>query len=241
MFDSGGTWQLLRADGGLVFTCRAGTGSPAPYKVARFNEAFIEGDVRLHRAHFGAAAAVYPLQYPLDELVMIHLLSQGRGIELHGCALLDHKRRAFVFPGQSGAGKSTLARLWAERTDVTLLSDERVIVRTDGDRLTVYGTPWHGDAMLASPASGELAGRVLLKHHPTHAVVPVTEPVAAARLLACAFLPFHDARGVGNTAAAAEHIARPSRAANCCLRRSDRWWTCSARTWADGPCRKPPQ
>ncbi len=208
VFDSGGTWRLLRADGRFVFTFRSATGGDAPYKVARFNDTFTQGDVRLHRPHFSAATATYPLEYPLDELVMIHLLAQGKGIELHGCALVDERRRAFVFPGQSGAGKSTLARLWAGRRDVTLLSDERVVVRTDGDRLIVYGTPWHGDAMLASPESGELAAVFFLKHHPTHAVAPVAAAVAAARLLACAFLPFHDPAAVDNTAAAAAQIAR---------------------------------
>lgn len=207
VFDSGGSWRLLRAGNRLVFTFRSSAGGPAPYKVATFDAAFETGEVQIHRGAFASDAAVYPLQYPLDELVMIHRLSRGQGIEIHGCALVDRRRRAFVFPGQSGAGKSTLARLWSGRTDVTLLSDERVVLRTDGDRPMVHGTPWHGDALLASPATGELAGLFFLKHHPTHSIVPLSRSVAAAKLLSCAFLPFHDADGVANTVAAAERVA----------------------------------
>ena len=88
---------------------------------------------------------------------MVHLLSQGKGVEIHGCGLLDRAGRAYLFVGQSGAGKSTMARLWVNQADVSLLSDERVVLRTDRDPIAVYGTPWQGDAQLASPQSGKLA------------------------------------------------------------------------------------
>jgi hypothetical protein len=210
LFDSGGTWQLLQADREFVFTFRSSVDRSVPYKIARFNPTFTAGDVQLSRRHFDqfSSDAVYALQYPLDELVMIHLLSQGRGVEIHGCALLDCAGRAYVFAGQSGAGKSTMGRLWADQPAVTLLSDERVVLRTDGDRIAVYGTPWHGDAMLASPLSGELAAVFFLNHGPTHAVVPARGSLAAAKLFACAFLPFHSAEAVDRTMRAVEQVTR---------------------------------
>ena len=182
---------------------------PVPYKIARFNRTFTAGDVQLSRRHFDPHSSdpVYPLEYPLDELLMIHLLSQGKGVEIHGCGLLDRAGRAYVFAGQSGAGKSTMARLWLNHGDVRLLSDERVVLRTDRDRITVYGTPWHGDAMTASPLSGELAGVFFLNHAPTHDVVPIGGSRAAAKLLACSFVPFHSAEAVDRTVAALERVS----------------------------------
>jgi hypothetical protein len=210
IFDSGGTWRLVRSDGDFVFTFQSAAGGPIPYKTARFNATFTSGDVLLHREYFERHGldAVYPLQFPLDELLMVHLLSQDRGMEIHGAALLDDAGRTYVFAGQSGAGKSTMSRLWAGHPGVTLLSDERVILRTDRDPIAVYGTPWHGDAMLASPRSGQLAGVFFLKHYPSNVLTRIVEPIAAARLLACSFLPFHDAGGVARTSAAAERVAR---------------------------------
>ena len=210
VFDSGGSWQLLQSDGELLFTFRSSVSDSVPYKTARFNPGFTAGNVELYRRHFEhhPSDAVYALQYPLDELLMIHLLSQGKGVEIHGAALLDRAGRAYVFAGQSGAGKSTLARLWVDRDDVTLLSDERVVLRTDRDRVTVYGTPWHGDALLASPLCGELAAVFFLNHAPAHAVVPADGPLAAARLFSCAFLPFHSAAAVDRTLAAVEQVTR---------------------------------
>jgi hypothetical protein len=208
LFDSGGAWQLLQSDGEFLFTFRSSVRGPVPYKTARFNPTFTGGEVQLYRRHFDpqSSDAVYALEYPLDELLMIHLLSQGRGVEIHGCGLLDEAGRGYVFAGQSGAGKSTMARLWADLPGVKVLSDERVVLRTDRHPITIHGTPWHGDALLVSPLSGELAGVFLLSHSAIHAVVPTGGSRAAARLLACSFLPFHSAAAVDLTARALERV-----------------------------------
>src|SRR5262249_9599793 len=113
VFESGASWQLREARGAWVFAFHF-TGDPLPYKTALFDSSFADGDVRLSRPHFAGrgADAVYALQYPLDELLMIHQLAQGKGVEIHGCAVVNREQRAYVFAGQSGAGKSTFARLW---------------------------------------------------------------------------------------------------------------------------------
>src|SRR5262252_15267 len=209
VFDSGATWQLLQSDDEFLFTFRSSVGIDAPYRTARLNSRFTEGEVQLSARHFEAyrSSDVYALQYPLDELLMIHQLSQGKGVEIHGCAIVDRAQRAFVFAGQSGAGKSTMARLWVNRPDATLLSDERVVLRTDSDRVVVYGTPWHGDAQLMSPRRGRLAAVFFLHHGDRHKCAPVGTSLSAAKLFSCAFLPFHSADGVERTMSALERVA----------------------------------
>ena len=66
LFDSGGAWRLMQADGEFLFTFRSSIGGPAPYKIARVNRSFTAGDVQLYRPHFEQhpSAAPYPLQYP---------------------------------------------------------------------------------------------------------------------------------------------------------------------------------
>jgi hypothetical protein len=208
IFDCGLPWQLARLGDEFVFTFRSAIGGAAPYKTARFNATFTSGDVRVYRPHFDRQLCdtVDPLEYPLDELLMIHVLSQGRGVEVHGCALVDGAGRAYVFAGQSGAGKSTLARLWVDHPGVKLLSDERIVLRTDRDPIVVYGTPWHGDALLASPLSGDLAGVFFLNHAPRNTVRPVIGSQALAKLLSCSFLPFHGAEPVNHTVTALERV-----------------------------------
>lgn len=208
IFDGGVPWRLARVGDELVFTFRSESGGSVPYKTARFNERFTSGDVRVYRPHFDLRPRdpINPLEYPLDELLMIHVLSQGKGVEVHGCALLDGAGRAYVFAGQSGAGKSTLARLWKNHPGVTLLSDERIVLRTDRHPIVVYGTPWHGDALLASPLSGDLAGVFFLNQAPGNSVTPLTHALALAKLFSCSFLPFHGAAPVNHTVAALERV-----------------------------------
>lgn len=214
LFDGGHPWQLYADAAERLFTFRSAINEQRPYKSARFNADFSEGIVTLYRPHFEdqAAATIDPLDYPLDELLMIHFLSQGHGVAVHGCGLLDAGGRAYVFAGQSGAGKSTLARLCAGTPGLTLLSDERLIVRTDRPHPTVYGTPWHGDARFVSAASGPLAAILFLKQASAHALLPVAGALAAARLFSCAFLPFHDAAAVECTVGA---VARATASAPC--------------------------
>jgi hypothetical protein len=213
LFDSGGAWQLHQSSGEYLFTFRSSRRDSSPYKSARFNPAFTAGEVQLSCRHYDcqAAGAVYPLEYPLDELTMIHLLSRGRGVEIHACGLLDPEGRAYVFPGQSGAGKSTMARLWIDRPGVRLLTDERVVLRTDRAQPVAYGTPWHGEAGLASPLAGDLAAMFFLHHGPAHSVVPVARSQAAARLFACSFVPFHSTDAVDRTMAAIERATTHAR------------------------------
>ena len=216
LFDGGTAWQLRRADGDFLFSFRSSSGDALPYKAARFNAGFTDGDIDVCRSRFAALPSkqpVDPLEYPLDELLMIHLLAQGRGVEIHACGLLDATGRAFVFAGQSGAGKSTIGRLLSSLPGITMLSDERLVLRTDGDTVRVYGTPWHGDALLVSPRSGALAGVYFLGHAAVSRAVPVRASLAAAQLLARAFLPFHSRDAVQQTMAAVE---RTTAFAPCC-------------------------
>jgi hypothetical protein len=207
IFDGGTAWQLQRSGDDFLFSFRSSAGAPHPYKVARFNPALTDGDIHVHRARFGAADPVDPLEYPLDELLMIHLLSQGRGVEVHACGLRDAAGNAYVFAGQSGAGKSTIGQILRAIPGVTMLSDERLVLRTDEGPVRVYGTPWHGDALLVSPQSGTLAGVFFLHHATAPRLEPVRAALASARLFACAFLPFHSQDAVKQTMTAVERAA----------------------------------
>ncbi len=191
LFDSGGPWRLYRHDDGFLFRFFS-RASSSPYKIALFNHDFSRGHVCLHRPFFADAPAVDPLEYPLDELLVISLLGQGRGVEIHGCGVVE-KSTGYLFVGQSGAGKSTMARLWQAERDAVILSDDRVVLRGEADGLWMYGTPWHGAEPLASPERARLAGVFFLRQHERHEIAPVTRVDGVARLFAASFPPFHNA------------------------------------------------
>ena len=201
VFDSGGTWKLYRDGARRRFLFSSPALGLLPYKEATFEPDFSAGEVTLRRACFQPAQGLWPLEYPLDELLLQGLLARGRGAEIHACGVTDSSGRGLLFVGQSGAGKTTMARLWGTSTDTRILSDDRIILRRIGDRFAMYGTPWHGEAALAEPTSAPLTGVFFLEHGAANSLLPLREAEAATRLLACGFPPFHDRNGLGFTLA----------------------------------------
>ena len=53
---------------------------------------------------------------------------------------------AYLFAGKSGAGKSTHTRMWRETfgSSVTIINDDKPLIRFVGGVPYVYGTPWDG-------------------------------------------------------------------------------------------------
>jgi hypothetical protein len=201
VFDSGAIWRLYWDGARHRFLFTSPALGPLPYKEATFEPDFTSGKVTLRRACCEHAQGLWPLEYPLDELLLQGLLARGRGAEIHACGVKDSSGRGLLFVGQSGAGKTTLARLWETMPDTKVLSDDRIIVRRVGGRLTMYGTPWHGEAALVEPASAPLTGIFFLEHDAANALLPLRGAAAATRLFACGFPPFHDRDGLNFTLA----------------------------------------
>ena len=76
-----------------------------------------------------------------------------------------------------------------------------MILRCDGDGITMHGTPWHGDADSAAPRSAPLTRLFLLRQAPRHALVSLTPASAAALLFSCTFPVFHDRDALDRTLA----------------------------------------
>lgn len=194
VFESGGLWQLFQDGEGYCFRFATAYLGAQPYKQARVSRDFHGGRVELLREYFPSDCGVNPLEYPLDELLWIHRLSQGSGVELHGCGVITPEGRGLLLSGHSGAGKSTSARLWAGMNDARVLSDDRIILRREpSGRFTMYGTPWHGDAGVAEAASWPLDAIFILSHAPRNRMRPMGMAPAAAELFARSFVPHHSA------------------------------------------------
>ena len=199
LFDSGGLWQLREGDGRLTWTFTSPRFGSAPYKIAAFEPDFSSGAVQLHRPYFDAAARIYPLEYPLDELVLTNWLAIGRGAEIHACAIRDANGMGYLFAGHSGAGKSTIAGLWEGLPGVTVLSDDRVILRREGGQTWMYGTPWHGDEPLAAPERAPLTRGFFLRHANRNGLSGLGIAEVVAKLFACSFPPFFSTSGLDFT------------------------------------------
>ncbi|NIQ37560.1 MAG: hypothetical protein GTN81_03080 [Proteobacteria bacterium] len=136
-----------------------------------------------------------PFHGPTIELVMGHYLAHGRGAIIHACGFAMNGK-GLLFVGQSGTGKSTLARLWDKEGGGGILSDDRIIVRDRGSQFWMYGTPWHGDAKLASPEEVKLERIFFLRHGHENSVKGIEGIDPVSRLLSCSFPTHWDPQGM---------------------------------------------
>jgi hypothetical protein len=205
VFECDGPWSLYRCGENLVLAMISPVGGGTSNRLVILKQDLSGGKLYLDPDNNpltsespGAAPGIDPFEYPLDEVLLINYLARWRqGLIIHALGLVDDGR-GLAFCGVSGAGKSTLARLW-QKTAATLLSDDRLILRPEGDRVWMFGTPWHGDARIASPQSVPLERLCFLAQAPKNYLSPLTPLEAATRLLVRCFPPFYDHQGMANT------------------------------------------
>ncbi len=207
LFDSGATWQLYRTATGYTLRLATDYHGPVPYRSTHFNHDFSEGHVTIHRPYTEAWQPLNPLEYPLDELLLVQLLAQGRGAELHSTGIVDEAGNGLMFLGHSGAGKTTTSMLWLEHPGVTILSDDRIVLRQDDDgQVWMYGTPWHGLGELSRAARAPLKHIFFIDKGPHAEFSEISCADAVARLFACSFPTFHNAAGIDFTLAFYEQV-----------------------------------
>lgn len=190
-FDSEGLWWLEQhgdEDHWLFATPSLG---PVPYRRVRMKSDYLSGEIVLHAPYLNAGAPVYPLEYPLDEILMVHILGRHRaGVEMHGCGLITEKGEGVLFVGKSGAGKTTTADLWTRNNPyVSVLSDDRIIIRREATGHRMFGTPWHGEGRYALPDSAPLKALFFLKQAGSNDVKTLSQGETVARLLSTSFIP----------------------------------------------------
>ena len=206
LFDSGAVWRAYDDGGGFRIDCRSDLFGDEPYKSAFFDRDFRQGRILVRRD--ALMESMYVLDYPLDEVIVAHMLGRGRGVELHGCGIIDRDGRGQLFVGQSGAGKTTTARVWLAEGHYEIVSDDRVIVRCVDGQWRMFGTPWHGEAELSSPLSAPLGAIHLLAQASRTELVSMPPAQAAAALFGCTFPPFYDAEALAYTLECLDRIVR---------------------------------
>ncbi len=191
LFDSGSVWVLHEEDEGFVFDFSTPVLGDQPYKRLSVDRGFSSARLLLNRERLPRGMRIYPLEYPLDELLVTNWLSRARGVEVHGCGLMGVGTSGHLFLGHSGAGKSTTARLWSSIRAVQVLSDDRIILREQSNEIWMHGTPWHGEAGFASPEKTKVNKIFVLEHGNRNEILPLPQARGVAELFARCFPPFY--------------------------------------------------
>ncbi len=150
---------------------------------------------------------IHPLSYPLDQILMMHLLGDHRGVIVHAAGWKS-SQGGWIFPGKSGAGKTTLARLMANACEGDFLSDDRIIVRKIDEQFRIYGTPWPGEAGFAVNDSAPLQGIFFITQGSPLAVRRLMPSEAVSRILPVMSIPWYDSRMVEQITAFCDDLLR---------------------------------
>lgn len=198
-------WDLYHSSEKAILRIHyPGSRSTSVDKLGVFPLDFESGDIYMGRK---TSQIDFPLSYPLDQILMINLLSQGRGILIHSCGI-DDNGEGMLFAGSSMAGKSSIARLVINKKGVKVLNDDRVIVRKKDGGFWIYGTPWHGDVKECLPETAPLKKICFIKHGKKNRIKKIAPREATSRLTVCSFPTFWDKKGMEFTLQFCAELAR---------------------------------
>jgi hypothetical protein len=193
-FDSEQTWALFKCAGKYVLQNTSLHSEISPSRFLFLAPDLKSGDLYVTG---NTPQDVDPLGYPLNQVLWILLLSQGRGLLFHACGIDDHGK-GYLFLGNSGDGKSTSARLWFDH-GLTVLNDDRIIVTEKAGQLWMHGTPWHGDFKEHSSRGLPVHKVFFLRHGKKNACKAQSGAEAVSMLLTRSFPPFWDKEGMAFT------------------------------------------
>ena len=83
--------------------------------------------------------------------VCMEVLKNHQGFFFH-CSSLEYDNKAFLFTAPSGTGKSTHAKLWQQHfgSKVTMINDDKPIIKRENGKFYIYGTPWQGKSNIGN-------------------------------------------------------------------------------------------
>ena len=196
LFDTGSVWRLEELGDNRLLTFRSPLFGRDPYLSVEFDREYGRGvGETLVGGPILTAGELHPFVYPFDEVVFLARLSRNRGVLVHACGL-SHGGRGILLLGTSGAGKSTSARLWGQKASSTILSDDRIVIRSEREGYRIYGTPWHGEAGCESPGSVKLEAVFILEQAPRNRIVDLHPSAAVAQMMVRAFPAMWDQSGL---------------------------------------------
>ncbi len=195
IFDTAQSWSMFRDEEDYFVELTAPPPDSRPVWLARIDQDFKKASVfcgdTLIRRESGATLVSNPVLYPLDQILFIYIMSRSDGALLHASGV-GIGSKGYIFPGRSGAGKSTISGQFALADTSRLLSDDRVAARKTAGGFRVFGTPWAGEAKIASDSSLPLGGIFFLRHAHSNRVREMKPAEAMESLIPVASVPWYD-------------------------------------------------
>jgi hypothetical protein len=178
-------WQLVTAGDKNVLRVGPGSAKRKPDNVVVFD--------RDYRAGVMYQKSVFELfRRFIDQFLIINLLSRNKGFLLHASGVV-WKNKGICFTGLSGAGKSTLLNLFKDEVAAEcLLNDDRLALRSYGNRWRVFGTPWYGESRVSSSNAADLSALFFIRHARRNYIRRLSAAEICPQLMVLSLLPLWD-------------------------------------------------
>lgn len=109
LFDSDSTWRLCECEEEFQFDFAAPIFGERIYKRLLVDDRFTNAILQMSEECFADfSSPVASLEYPVDELLIMHRLTRELAIELHGTGIVRANGQGNLFVGHSGAGRVRL-------------------------------------------------------------------------------------------------------------------------------------
>lgn len=194
LFDNNESWSLF-TNRNSYYICFQPPIFEKPYLVAETDKNFTT--ITISCSDFlivdknGIQTIFNPVHYPIDQIILMHYLSQREGAIFHAAGTIINDK-SYLFMGRSGAGKSTLTRLCKEDNRFSFLSDDRIIVKKTQDKFQVFGTPWPGDEGIAINNYSPLAAIFYIHHGTNNKIDKISPQKSFEKLLPITSIPWYE-------------------------------------------------
>lgn len=194
IFDSHESWSLYKGNDHYYILYKPKM-FKKPFWLAESNKGFDRIKIFCGNRFFKGSkkdrSIFNPVNYPLDQIIMVHYLSRKNGILIHSSGI-KRDGNGYLFPGVSGAGKSTISELiYKSKMDYELLSDDRIIIKRSKNGYFIYGTPWSGEGGFAINSSARLKGIFFIEKGDKNEIIRIEGINGFNRLVSVVSIPWY--------------------------------------------------
>lgn len=194
VFDAPYFWAIYALNAQTIILDKFNLENNKICRVISLDKNFREGCLYLVN-RVNNSVIVNPLTYPIGPVLFSYLLINKQGIFIHSSAV-KFKDKGLLFCGQSGAGKSTLAKLWQREEGVTVLNEDRIILRKPKEKYHIYSCPWHSRPKFISKEKAPLGAIFFIRHGKKNEIKRLNQRESFLSLLPHTYLPIWSKNGI---------------------------------------------
>lgn len=137
------------------------------------------------------------MEYLLSQYAISYIMSKNNALILHGSSFI-YQGMGIILSAKSGTGKSTHSRLWQKYEDITIINDDKNILKIEDGDIICYGSLWSGKHQLDNNVSKKLYAIVFLYQNKENVILKLNPIEAFKKLMGQLILPTKENQDLWN-------------------------------------------